>query len=352
MVSFLKKFLKKFTKKNRLNEEEQLIFLKRLLHLLKLGYPILEALDVMKWDVRLKTISATVQLYLRKGWRIDKALDKANFHHTIVAYLYFVSINGDLISSIEKCVTMFEQRLNYINKFNKVIRYPSLLLLFFTFLFIFLKRSVLPSFIELFQTNSSASKSVTISLILIDFFIVLIFICFLIVIIFCFVWYKVKENVPIETKIKFYNKIPLYRHFLKMQTSYYLSTHISMFLHAGLSMKEVLRAMKDQDKLPIISYYATLMTNQLSDGHKVDHLLMALPFIEKNLSYIFQKNDDYDTLQRDLTAYADYIAEEMEDKVMRLIQIIQPTIFIFIALFIIFIYIALMWPMFQMIKTI
>lgn len=352
MVLYLKKHFKKLLIKERLNENIQLIFLKRLHHLLNLGYPILDALEVMKWDPRLASISDTIKHNLTRGLRIDKALDKAKFHDSIVAYLYFVSINGNLTLSLEKCISMFEQRMNHIKRFNKIIRYPIVLLGVFTILLIFLKRSVLPSFFELFQSNTEASKTVLWSLIIVDFFIINVFIVFITLIGGSLIWHKIKDNIPIDTKIKIYNKIPLYRNYLTMQTSYYFSTHISMFLKAGLSMKDILHAIKEQNKFPIIRYYATLMADQLSKGQKIDHLLMVLPFVEKQLVYIFQKIDDHETLQRDLTAYSYYIAEQMEEKIMRFIQLVQPTIFILLALFIIFIYIALMWPMYQVMKTI
>ena len=346
-----KKRFKKLTKE-RLSEEVQLIFLQRLHHLLKLGYPLLEALEVMKWDHRLASICEKVRHYLSKGYRIDKALDKANFHDTIVAYLYFVAINGNLILSLEKCINMFEHRLNSIKKFQKNVRYPIVLIIFFTILLVFLKQSVLPSFIELFRMNKEASQTVLWSLMFIDFFTNIILITIGGVLLFGIVWHRVKDKIAIETKIKLYNKIPIFRNYLTLQTSYYFSTHISMFLKAGLSMKEILQAITNQDKLPIIRHYANLMKEQLTQGQKVDHLLMALPFIEKQLSYIFQKNDDHDSLQRDLTAYVHYISEQMEQKIMRFIQLIQPTIIVMLGLFIIFVYVTLMWPMFQVIKTI
>lgn len=352
MGSYLKKRFMKFTSKERLKEGVQLLFLQRLHYLLSMGYSILDALEVMKWDESLKPICEKVIVHLRKGMRIDKALEKANFHESVVAYLYFVSVNGNLLFSLEKCIMMFEHRMTYVTKFSRMIRYPIVLMIFFTILLIFLKQSVLPTFIELFRMSKDSSHTVLFSLLFIDLFTMIIFTILGIILISFLVWNKIKHNIPIENKIKLYQKIPIYRTFLTMQTSYYFSTHLSMFLKAGMSLKDILKSISKQDKLPIIRYYANLMMEQLSQGRRVDHLLMALPLIEKQLGYIFQKNEDAHSLERDLIAYSNYIADQIERKVMRMIHFVQPTFFTILALFIIFIYVSLMWPMFQVIKTI
>lgn len=351
MASFLKKLYMK-QRHSQINEEIQLSFLKRLYHLLKSGYPIIEALEVMSWDDNFQPICQIMIHYLKKGSSMHHVFDKANFHESIVAYLYFVSINGNLLLSLKKCIEMFEHRIQYLKKFRRIIRYPFVLTIFFTILLFFLRQSVLPSFIELFRMSNDASQTALYLLIFIDYFTLVIFISFTVILIKMLIWFRVKDKIPIETKIKLYRKVPVYRAYLTMQTSYYLSTHLSMFLKAGLSMKEILQSISNQNKLPIIQHYANLMMLQLSQGQRIDHLLLGLPFIEKQVAHIFQKNEDVTSLERDLTTYADFILEKMERKIMQIIEFIQPTFFVLLALFIIFIYASLMWPMFQVINTV
>src|SRR5699024_433336 len=234
----------------------------------------------------------------------------------------------------------------------RIIRYPVVLTIFFAVLLIFLQQSVLPSFIDLFQTNQGSSQTVLITLFLIEWFTIIIFSFACLLTITIFVWNKVKKQISIETKMKLYRHLPLFRMFLTMQTSYYFSTHFSMFLKAGLSIKDILQSITQQNKLPIIRHYAHLMTHQLSQGQKVDQLLLGLPFLEKQVGYIFQKNEDAQSLERDLTAYADHMADKIERQMMQVIQLVQPIFFVLLALFIIFIYVALMWPMFQVINTV
>ena len=353
MDLFRKKFMKTLAFKPKVKEVTQLHFLKRLHRLLSSGYSLLSALEVMKWDKEIKQ-SATIMIEsLKKGHPIDEAFEKAHFHKLIVTYLYFVRLNGNLLSSLEKSYNMFEHRITYMNKFVQVLRYP--LILFFTFiiLLVFLKQSVLPSFLELFESSfETSSRSVVFSIMIIDIASTLFFITLAFILIGTIFWYAYKRNISIAKQLVFYERIPVLRTFLKLQTSFYFSTHLSMFLKAGLSIKDTLAQMSEQKKLPIIAHYTTLMTEKLTSGSHIDHLLLVLPFIDKQLANIFQKNHNMTILAKDLTAYSDFLAEYIERKVMRIITLIQPIFFIILAGFIVLVYLSLMWPMFQLIQTV
>ncbi len=352
MVSYLKKRLKIRIIKPAVKEQTQLRFLKRLHRLLQNGYSLLAALEVMQWDEELRQSAEKIEMVLKTGSPIDEAFQAASFHRTIVAYLYFVRINGNLLASLEKCLIMFDNRLTYIKKFTQVIRYPIVLSFTFIFLLIFLKYSILPSFLELFTSNTESSHSVLYSIIIIDIvstlFIVLSFILFI-----GFVsWTCFKKKMSVQTQIAIFKKIPLLRIFIKMQTSYYFSTHLSMFLKAGLTLKDTLTNMSSQDKLPIVSYYSSLIIEQFSNGFYIDYLLKGLPFIDETLANLFQQNSNAATLSNDLAVYAEFLAEDMEQKIMRFISLIQPLFFVLLACFIILVYMTLMWPMFQLIQTV
>ena len=120
-----------FRKSKRLSIDLQLRFLNRLARLLKNGYPLLEALEIIKWDDKLAPISTNVIRLLKNGYTIDHALEELKFHPDISSYLYFVKNSGDLEENIQKCVLIFEDKLKYIKKFKQTIRYPVILFMIF-----------------------------------------------------------------------------------------------------------------------------------------------------------------------------------------------------------------------------
>ncbi len=97
----------------------QLRFLHRLSRLLNNGYTMIGALEIIQWDHQLKAIASSVTTSLKSGSPLDEALEHVHFSPTITSYLYLVRNNGDLQSSLEKCITMYEQRLVYMKNFRK-----------------------------------------------------------------------------------------------------------------------------------------------------------------------------------------------------------------------------------------
>ncbi|MBP1969740.1 competence protein ComGB [Virgibacillus natechei] len=350
MDLYLKRFIK--IRKERLSNEIQLRFLQRLSRLLSNGYPLIEALDVIKWDKQLTTSATLITNALKNGSSIDQAFDKAAFHPTITAYLYFVRANGDIQGSIDKCLDMYEQRMKYTKKFQQIIRYPLILIFIFSLLLYFIKQYVLPSFEELFQTSTESSSMIAISIVLIDLLSSTVIVLSILLIVGIVIWRFARHKLTISKQINLYRALPIYRKFLKLQTSFLFATHFSTLLKTGMSFKEILIHMSEQNKLPIIAHYSTLITEELMRGLPIIPLLSEMSFLENQLSSIFQKNADVNALEKDLNVYAEFVTEEIQRKIMKIITFIQPLFFIVLASFIIFIYVTLMWPMFQLIQSI
>ncbi|MGP4107285.1 type II secretion system F family protein [Virgibacillus sp. L01] len=333
-------------------KEIQLRFLKRLERLLTNGYPLISALEIISWDKQLKPISTSVINSLKSGSTLDQALEKENFNPIITSYLYFVRANGNLQANIEKCISMYEQRVLYVKKFQEATRYPLILLFIFALLLYFVKQSVLPSFMDLFNNSTETTSTVMFSVILIDLLGRFLTVLALMTVLFLVIWQVIKHKVSIEKQIKFYRVIPIYYQYKRMQISFLFATHVSSLLKTGMSIREILSNISLQDKQPVLAHFASLMTKELSSGVYITSLLANLPLLDKQLSIIFQKNADVNALEKDLTIYAELQTEEIHRKTMKVITYMQPAFFIILAIFIIFIYVTLMWPMFQLIKTI
>lgn len=342
---------KKIFKSHSLPKQIQLKFLNRLARALKNGYPLLTALEAFKWDKELiKPVTHMINS-LQNGYPIDKALEEAAFHPVITSYLYF-SRDGNLVDNIQRSADLFARQIEYTSKLRQLSRYPIFLFIIFATLLFFIKQSVLPSFIELFQAHPQTTKTIQFSLLVIQFLSHLGIILVVITLLMVVIWYLIQHKLPIGRRIKVYASIPVFHKFLTIRTSYLFATHFSTLLKTGLSLKEILKMMNKQNNMPIIHYYATLMIHQLEKGIYITHLLQNLPLLDPQIGQIFQKHADMAALETDLSFYAEFKAEEFHERMMKLIVSIQPIFFIGLACFIIFIYLALMWPMFELIKTI
>src|SRR5690625_7074249 len=83
---------------------------------------MITGLETINLNKLMKDTFVTITNHLKEFKYIDVAFHEAKFHESIVSYLYFVRINGDLQKSITKCIEMFEQRITYKKKFSQVLR--------------------------------------------------------------------------------------------------------------------------------------------------------------------------------------------------------------------------------------
>lgn len=345
-------FWMKQSKDKPLNHDLQLRFLHRLSRILANGYPLLEALQTMRWDKKLSPVAITIETALMNGETIDKAFEQAHFHHSIISFLYFSQIHGNLLSSIDKSIELFENRLYYSKKFKQLLRYPIILFTLFVTLLFFINKYVFPSFLDIFQANASSTSFIHLFMTTIQMSSQLLLVLFIIVISFIIAWRYLSNKIPIQRKISLYKSIPVLQYFMTLYTSFLFTTQMSMLLKSGMELQDILRALTNQRKLPIIAHYASLLTNELSHGNHISYIISQLPLLDNQLVDIFQESKNMSTLQQDLSIYADILLEEFHDKMMKFITLFQPIFFIIIAIFIVTIYMAMMWPMFELIKTI
>ncbi|MDY0396674.1 type II secretion system F family protein [Virgibacillus halophilus] len=142
MVTFL---MKKF-RKNGLSDELQLRFLQRLQRTLANGYPLLEALDTIRWDRRLANTAVQIIDMLKRGLALDEALEQTKFHPSICSYLHLSRNIGNVAESLDKCIEMFQKRCEYLRKFQQLSRYPLLLIIVFSLLLFFIKKECIAGF--------------------------------------------------------------------------------------------------------------------------------------------------------------------------------------------------------------
>ncbi|WLV26028.1 competence type IV pilus assembly protein ComGB [Aciduricibacillus chroicocephali] len=347
----MKRFIKK-RKKSSLSVDLQLRFLKRLLRLLERGYPLLESLEIIKWDQTMNRTASRMIALLKSGLPMDITFEKCGFNKSIASHLYFIHTNNDLVGSLEKSLSFFENRLLHAKKLQQTIRYPIVLFFVFTVLLFFIKQSVLPSFLELFQEGSGSAWTVKFSIRVIDYFISGFFVTCLLIIFITVFWLIQKKSLPIQKQISIYRRIPGIRSYLWLNTSYQFASHITSLLKTGMSFKEIFQHMSDQEKLPILAFYSSKINATLQKGAHLSTELTKLAFLDSNLSCIFEKNADYTSLEKDLDSYAEMVIDNIQRKIKNIIGFIQPLSFIVLGFFIIIIYMTLMWPMFQLIQSI
>src|SRR5699024_153515 len=260
-------------------------------------------------------------------------------------------LSGNLDENIYRCIGLLEQRIKYKEKLMNIIRYPLFLLFIFTVLLFSVKTYILPAFEQLFQSENNSYRSIQHALRILNIMIYSIPFTLCILSILFLLWHIFKRKLTMQQQLTLLTRIPYYHTVKKMQTSYMFAMHFSMYLQAGLSFRQVLVHLQAQNKLPIIAFYGDLLLHQLNNGLPIGNMLKHLPFLDNQIAHAFMKENEA-AISNDLHEYAIFIADKLHNYVMRTLNIIQPLFFGIIACFIIFIYMTLLYPMFEFMQNI
>ncbi|MDC3413404.1 type II secretion system F family protein [Aquibacillus sp. 3ASR75-11] len=348
----IKQVLTKPINKRKLTLEEQYTFLHRLHRLIQNGYSLLESLEMISWDTKMAEHAWIIYHDLKTGAPIDKCFEKVHFSDKIVAYFIFARINGDLEKTLERCCLMLQQQMDHMKKFQQTSRYPFILFCFFVLLITFVKTMVYPAFIQLFESSLQSSAVTELSLFLINLLLGGLIGLGSISFFALFVWRFLKSRLHPSVQINIYRKIPIFKKYKSIQLTFMFCTHFGSLLKTGMPIKDALQFLKEQHRLPILSYYASQMTYELERGFHLSSLLSSFALFEKELTTIFQRNANVQLLEKDLTMYSELLTERLQASTKKVIGLIQPLFFILLAGIIIFVYLSIMLPMYNLIQTV
>ncbi|PGS48922.1 hypothetical protein COC46_16170 [Bacillus sp. AFS041924] len=152
---------------------------------------------------------------------------------------------------------------------------------------------------------------------------------------------------PIEKMNKLV-QIPFLKKYLITMNTYEFSMQLSILLHAGFPIIDGLKTMQNNDSRTFIKEKAVVLYNLIKNGISMQEALKNERAFHRELIFVIEHGMNNSTLNKELADYADYLKDSIEDYFHRSIKIIQPIILILISSSILSLYIAILFPMFQL----
>ncbi|WP_018933838.1 competence type IV pilus assembly protein ComGB [Gracilibacillus lacisalsi] len=336
-----------FKSKQNLSTNDQYQILHRFEQLFHHGYSLNDALDVLMWEKQYTTIVTTIKLALQRGETFIETLEQVKFNPVIISFLNISIQHGNLSEGLQHCCQMLKQRKEFLSKLNKLSRYPLFLFLFFLLILYFMKHSIFPSFSQLLGANTNMNSVFQNAEIAINMIYYGTITAFLLVIFLTICSITMKQMLSIESKVQLITRVPIYNKYKRMQITYLFVTHLSSMLTSGLTIKDSLEVIKSEQKADFIYYYASLINDHLAQGYDYSTILPQCQLLQGQLSQIMSKDRNQDQLQKELHLYAEHLILSIESYLKKWISFMQPFLLSILAIFIVFVYLALMLPMFD-----
>ncbi|MGP4042340.1 competence type IV pilus assembly protein ComGB [Gracilibacillus sp. D59] len=332
--------------KNSPSTQEQYQILYRFEQLFQHGYSLNDALDVLTWEKQYTAVVTTIKQALQRGETFVESLEQVNFNPNVVSFLKIAIQHGNLSKGLHHCCQMLKQRKEFLTKLNKLSRYPLFLFLFFLLILYFMKTSIFPSFSQLIGSSNTISAfqnaEIAINMIYYGTISTLLLVIFLFLISI-----TMKQQISIELKIQLIKRIPIYSKYKQMQTTYLFVTHLSSLLTSGLTIKDSLEVIRSEQKADLMNYYSTMISDHLAQGYDYSTILPQCHLLQEQLTQIMSKDRNQNQLQKELNIYAEHLILSIESYLKKWINFLQPFLLSILALFIVFVYLALMLPMFD-----
>lgn len=353
MLQLLRKMKNKLELlKSRGKVNDMSTFLSRISILLKEGYTFSDSISMLLpyhvdkvhyWD-------NTIQEKLRNGEDVVDILKVFPIPNHYLIAVKIAEENGEMASALEHVARQLEFNEKMRKKLLKLLSYPLLLIVILTTVFIAFRTYFLPSIHHIVSSRQNDGSS---NLHLSSFFLHLpdylfAILCFVLLLLLLFLIYF--KRLTVAQRLNLLIKTPVVNYFNRLFMTRQLANTLGNLLVSGLSLQQALNILQRQQFNQYLAYVSSILEKQVIYG---DSLSLAIT----NMSYFFHKFEDIikhgeksGYLGRELLIYCDLLDEKLQSIIKTGLSIVQPALFVIIAVCIIAAYLSVLLPMYELIE--
>jgi competence protein ComGB len=342
-------------KRHKWSVNEQASFLKRTGELLARGYPIAEAIESIALQLPSKRKE---ELYgclveLKKGLPFHDVLNNLGFNKDLIGYVYFAEQHGSFAEALLEGSGLALLKDRDVKKLLKLLQYPMLLIFITGILFVFVENTLLPRFTSLFASLGLEANFFTKVIYAFDQYFPIVIGSvlgnLLIAAIYYFLMFRKLSALQQRAQLV---RIPIVGRILKLLFTHYFSIQLSFLLSGGISVSEALLLFEKNQRQPFYSQLAEEIKCKLVTGEKLETILAAFSFFEKEFPMIVKHGQENGKLEQELLFFSKHCVTNMEEMIERSFKTIQPILYLFIGFLVVSMYLAILLPMFHLLDGI
>lgn len=272
---------------------------------------------------------------LSQGKSFSEMMGNLGFSSSIVTQLSLAEVHGNLHLSLGKIEEYLDNLSKVKKKLIEVATYPVILLAFLLLIMLGLRNYLLP------QLDSSNLATFVISN-LPQIFLGLTLVLGL-VFLTGLIFYRKSRKVQV---FSFLGKIP----FLGVYVQYYLTAYYARewgnMIGQGLELSQIFQIMQEQGN-SLFREIGQDLEQSLQNGREFSKVVQNYPFFRRELGLIIEYGEVKSKLGSELEVYSEKTWESFFARVNQTMNLVQPLVFIFVALLIVLLYAAMLLPMYQ-----
>ena len=300
------------------------------------GFHLVEIISFLGRSALLeKDYVAQMHQGLAQGKSFSEMMNSLGFSSAIVTQLSLAEAHGNLHLSLGKIEEYLDNLSKVKKKLIEVATYPLILLGFLLLIMLGLRNYLLP------QLDSSNIATQIIGN-LPQIFLGLVLVCSLSLLL-ALTFYKRSSKMRVFSMLA---RIPFLGIFVQTYLTAYYAREWGNMISQGMGLTQIFQIMQEQGS-QLFKEIGQDLAQALQNGRGFSQTIGTYPFFKKELSLIIEYGEVKSKLGSELEIYAEKTWEAFFTRVNRTMNLVQPLVFIFVALIIVLLYAAMLMPMYQ-----
>jgi len=344
---------------SKLNSKELSLFCKQLSSMLKSKITILHCIEILHLQIeskKLKKILNIIHKELLTGNTFSESLTnhKSSFPEIFISMITAGELSGNMESVMTRLSEHYQREYKIENKLKSAMTYPIILSIVSTAVVILLLIKVMPTFVSIYESSNvqlpfATTFLLNISKLIKNSYHIIILIIFLIIL----AQSKLKKNKAFRLRYdKFKLNIPVYKNMqVKIAAARFTRT-LSTLLINGINLLEALQTASSITGNSFIEFKILEIKEDVRNGISLSESIKQKNIFPVMVYSMIGIGEESGLLEELLDKTAFYYDEETENAVNKFISLIEPLMIIIMAVLVGGIMIAMLTPMFDMIKMV
>ena len=258
-----------------------------------------------------------------------------HFSDAVVTQLSLAELHGNLSLALLKIEEYLDNLAKVKKKLIEVATYPMMLLGFLVLIMMGLRNYLLPQLSSQNFATQLIGHLPTIFLLTVLMLLGLTGAIYLV--------FKGQKRIPVYS---FLARLPFVGSFVRIYLTAYYAREWGNMIGQGLELSQIFQIMQEQRSV-LFQEIGQDLGQALQNGQEFSDKIASYPFFKKELSLIIEYGEVKSKLGSELEIYALKTWEEFFGRVNRTMNLIQPLVFVFVALMIVLLYAAMLLPLYQ-----
>lgn len=346
-----KKIFKNINSSKKWNTNQQSYFLERLSELLKEGFSLGEALSFLQIMMKKEKNDLEKMMdRMEEGKSFPEALIPFGFSEQMISQLHLSLLHANFIETLKLCSSRIIEKQKQLGNLKKVVVYPVFLLVFANFMLLAIRKILLPTLESSLTSNGEyASGLVQALLFFLKYMPHLLAGSIILLILTYLIFKKWFSQKDVLDKAALFCKLPVIGKWFIDYYSSFFSRELSYFYLNGQSIYKIVETLKADTSTLFMQQISLVMEEGLKRGDHLKIIIDQFPFFRKELSWIIYQGELTSQVGMKLKIYSQECHRSLIQDIEKKINLLQPVLFLFIGLIVVFVYTVLMLPMLSMV---